>query len=200
MSILAVNRAAATRVNRNPRNLRAGVDYPFAAVIGAGTLINPIIKVVTTVVILAAVGFFVVRPVLDTTEKVIDETGRQINEAAAQSQQAIRDSNLSSAKSRAASYIQSLQGSWPAAAREVRGCVQDAGEQLGELNRCVDLAQRLVHTVQSDRSFALSYADSLEGQGRDAEAERVRDCVKRAGFETAPMQRCRNLADDLLFG
>jgi hypothetical protein len=169
-------------------------------VIGAGTVVNPIIKVVTTVVILAAVGIFVVRPILDTTEKVIDETGRQIDEAAAQSQRAIHDSNLSSAKSRASSYIQSLQGSWPAGARQVRGCVQKAGENLGELNRCVEIAQRLVHTVQADRSFALSYADSLEGQGRGAEAGRVRDCVKQAGFETAAMQRCRNLADDLLFG
>jgi hypothetical protein len=200
MRILAVNLAAATRLNRNPRNLRPGVDYPFAAVIGAGTVINPIIKVVTTIVILAAVGFFIVRPVLDTTEKVIDETGRQINEAAAQSQQAIHDSNVSSAESRAASYIQSLQSSWPAAAREVRGCVQKAGEEIRELNRCVDFGQRLVHTVQSDRAFALSYADSLESQGRGTEAERVRDCVKEAGFQTAPMQRCRNLADHLLFG
>jgi hypothetical protein len=169
-------------------------------VIGAGTVINPIIKVVTTIVILAAVGFFIVRPVLDTTEKVIDETGRQIQDAAAQSQQAIHDSNVSSAKSRASSYIQSLQGTWPAAAREVRGCVQKAGENLGELNRCVDYGQRLVHTVQTDRSFALSYAQSLEAQGDGAAAERVRGCVKEAGFETAAMQRCRNLADDLLFG
>ena len=31
------------------RNLRPGVNYAFAAVIGAGTVINPIVKVVTTV-------------------------------------------------------------------------------------------------------------------------------------------------------
>ena len=54
--------------------------------------------------------------------------------------------------------------------------------------------------MQSDRSFALSYADSLHAQGDSAAALRVRSCVKQAGFEVAPMQRCRNLADDLLFG
>jgi type II secretory pathway component PulM len=40
--------------------------------IGAGTLISPIIKIVTTVAILAAVYVFIVKPVLDTTENVAD--------------------------------------------------------------------------------------------------------------------------------
>jgi copper chaperone CopZ len=179
--------------------LRPAVDYDFAAVIGAGTVINPIIKSVTTIAILAAVYFLILRPVFDTTNDIIEKTGESIHDASRQSQQALHDSNVSSAKSQASSYVQSLQSGWPAAAREVRGCVQKAGEDLGQLNHCVTFAQRLVHTVQSDRSFALSYADSLESQGKSADAERVRDCVKDAGFETAAMQRCRNLADDLLF-
>jgi len=70
----------------------------------------------------------------------------------------------------------------------------------GAGGRLLHPAQRLVHTVQSDRSSALSYADSLHAQGDSAAALRVRSCVKQAGFEVAPMQRCRNLADDLLFG
>ena len=37
--------------------------------LGAGTVINPIIKIVTTVAILAAVYFFIVKPTLDTTER-----------------------------------------------------------------------------------------------------------------------------------
>ena len=168
--------------------------------IGAGTVINPIIKIVTTVVILGAVGLFIVKPVLDTTEKAIDETSRQIRDASEQGQQAVHDSNVSSAKSQASSYIQSLQSGWPAAAREVRTCVQKAGDDLGALNHCVDFAQRVVHTVQSDRTFALSYADSVEQAGNAAGAERIRECVKDAGFETAAMNRCRNLAQDLLFG
>jgi hypothetical protein len=176
------------------------VDYAVAAVIGAGTVINPIIKIVTTVAILAAVGFFIVRPVLDTTEDVIDEVGSQIEGASRQSERAIRDSQISSARSRADSYAQSLQGTWPAAAREVRGCVRDAGNSLGPLNRCADLGQRLTHTVLSDRNFALSYADSLAAQGRPDDADRVRGCVKGAGFAVAAMERWRRLADVQLFG
>jgi hypothetical protein len=68
------------------------------------------------------------------------------------------------------------------------------------MERCDDRGQKLVHTVQSDRSFALSYADSLAAQGDGAAAARVEDCVKGAGYQPAAMQRCRNLADDLLFG
>ncbi|MQA73088.1 MAG: hypothetical protein GEU88_01825 [Solirubrobacterales bacterium] len=40
--------------------------------LGAGTVINPIIKIVTTVAILAAAYFFIVKPILDTTESAFD--------------------------------------------------------------------------------------------------------------------------------
>ena len=68
------------------------------------------------------------------------------------------------------------------------------------MDRCDALGQRLAHTVRSDRSFALSYADSLAAQGDEGGARRVEVCVKRAGLRSAAMQRCRDLADDLLFG
>jgi hypothetical protein len=169
-------------------------------VIGAGTVINPIVKIVTTVAILAAVYFFIIRPIGDTTKSAIDSAGNAFHESQQQSQQAIHDANISSAKAQAASYVQSLQSSWPAAAREIRGCLQGAGDDPQELNRCVTFAQRVVHTVQSDRSFALSYAQSVAAQGDSAGAARITECVKAAGFETAAMQRCRDLADHLLFG
>jgi|SRR5829696_3251472 len=157
------------------------------------------IKIITSVVILAAVGIFVVRPVLDTTEHAIDSVNTQIRDAQ-QSQQAGIDANLSAAHSRAGSYASSLQSAWPAAAGEVKGCVREAGDDAGAVDHCADLGLKLVHTVQSDRNFSLSYADSLSAQGRTDDAERVRACVKQAGYAPAAMQRCRNLADDLLFG
>jgi hypothetical protein len=43
-------------------------------VIGPGTVINPIIKIVTVVAVLAATYFFIVKPVLDTTESAIDRS------------------------------------------------------------------------------------------------------------------------------
>ena len=168
--------------------------------IGPGTVINPMIKIITSVVILAAVGIFVVRPVLDTTERAIDSVNTQIRSAQQQSQQAGIDANLSAARRRAGSYASSLQSAWPAAAREVKGCVREAGDDAGAMDHCADLGLKLVHTVQSDRNFSLSYADSLAAQGRTDDAERVRACVKQAGYAPAAMQRCRNLADDLLFG
>jgi hypothetical protein len=42
--------------------------------LGAGTVINPIIKIVTVVAILAASYVFIVKPVLDTTESTIDRS------------------------------------------------------------------------------------------------------------------------------
>ena len=52
--------------------------------IGAGTVINPIIKIVTTVVILGAVYLFIVKPTLDTTEDISDrafDTSSDIQES-----------------------------------------------------------------------------------------------------------------------
>ena len=43
--------------------------------IGAGTIINPIIKIVTTVVILGAIYLFFVKPALDTTNNAFDQFG-----------------------------------------------------------------------------------------------------------------------------
>ncbi len=167
--------------------------------LGAGTVINPIIKIVTTVAILAAVGIFIVKPVLETTERVAGETARQVRDAQRASQEASRDAALDFARSRAQSFSQSLQSGWPAAARAIRSCVRDAADARA-MERCDALGSRLAHTVQSDRNFALSYADSLGAQGDSAGAARVERCVQTAGFRPAAMQRCRELADDLLFG
>jgi hypothetical protein len=168
--------------------------------LGAGTVINPIIKIVTTVVILAAVGIFIVRPVLDTTDKAIESVNDSIDDARHQSDQASDDFDLDFARTRADSFANSLQSSWPAASRAVKACVKHAGNETQAMQHCEDFGQKLVSTVQSDRNFATNYASSLEAQGDAAGAERVRDCVKEAGFKPAAMQRCRNLADDLLFG
>ena len=168
--------------------------------LGAGTVINPLIKIITTVAILAAVGIFIVKPVLDTTENAIDSVNQQVANGLEQGQRASDNAQLNSARSRAESYANSIQATWPAASREINGCVKAAGDNPQAMNACAELGQTLVHTVQSDRNFALSYADSLTAQGDAAAAERVRDCVKDAGFKPAAMQRCRKLADDLLFG
>ena len=168
--------------------------------LGAGTVINPIIKIVTTVVVLGAAYLFIVKPVLDTTDKAIDSAGAAIDKAKADSADAVADSQLDFARSRSQSFAQSLQGNWPAASREIRDCMQEAGDELAAVKQCESFAEKLVHTVQSDRNFALSYANSLDAQGDPAAARRVEDCVKDAAYAPAAMQRCRDLADQLLFG
>jgi predicted PurR-regulated permease PerM len=47
--------------------------------LGASTVINPIIKIVTTVVILGAVYLFFVKPALDTTENITDSINQGLS-------------------------------------------------------------------------------------------------------------------------
>jgi hypothetical protein len=47
--------------------------------LGAGTVINPIIKIVTTVAILGAVYLFIVKPTLDTTNEAFDTVNESFN-------------------------------------------------------------------------------------------------------------------------
>ena len=171
--------------------------------IGAGTIISPIIKVVTTVAILAAIYFLIVRPILDTTEEISRGVGGSIErsqrESAAQASAAEIESTRNSATSYANSIIAGSQP-WPKASKAVLHCVRQAEDQLARLERCEALGQSITSGVLSDRNFATSYADSLVSQGRGAEAEQVRTCIERARFDAKAMERCRALADDLLFG
>ncbi len=178
--------------------------------IGAGTIISPIIKVVTTIAILAAVYYFAVRPILDTTENIsrnvsgnISNSQQQGNQAAANAQAQASAAQISSARQSATSYANSLlAGSqpWTQASKAVLTCTKNAGDDINRLNRCKALGQRITSGVLSNRNFAVSYADSLDGQGRTGEAEQVRSCVEKARFEAKPMSQCRQLADKLLFG
>jgi hypothetical protein len=168
-------------------------------VIGAGTIINPIIKIVTTVVVLGAAYLFIVKPVLDTTDKVIDESAAQIRQSQSEAAERSDEIALSSAQSRAESYESSLQNTWPAAAREIKSCVRDARGNADAMDRCAEFGLTAAHTLQSDYLFANGYADSLDAQGKTADADAVRACVDKAGFKVGAMQRCADLADRLLF-
>ena len=175
--------------------------------IGAGTIINPILKIVTTVAVLAAAYFFIVRPVLDTTEEIVDKAGDQFQISTGPGGSSFGGGSfgggnfdLEAARSSAESYATSLQGGWPEAAREIKECMRDAGRDAKAMEGCRQLGLTLAHTIQSDYNFANSYADSLDAQGRSDDADRVRACVEKAGFRVGPMEHCRSLADKLLFG
>jgi hypothetical protein len=98
--------------------------------IGAGTIINPIIKVVTTVLILGAVYLFFVKPALDTTENISNSINESISgsfdsfdEAFDQAQDVgvtIPKPNDSKSKNR------------------LLECVQGAGQDVARLQRCAE--------------------------------------------------------------
>ena len=186
------------------RDKDRALDYCSCAegtfLIGAGTVINPIVKVVTTVAILGAVYLFFVKPALDTGKEITASVGEQTRRAVDEAQARTDAIQLDIATNRAESYGNSLRSTWPEASRVVRGCVKEAHSDADAMDRCVNLGQTIVTQVQSNRNFARSYADSLAASGRTAEADEVLRCVEDAGFKVGPMQRCRNLADRFLFG
>ena len=167
--------------------------------IGAGTIINPILKVVTTVAILGAAYIFIVKPVLDTTENITGEVAEQTRQAQDNADAASAAAALNAATSRSESYANSLRTQWPAAAREVTDCVRAADKNVKAMERCAELGSELVSQGQSPRNFALSYANSLSAQGNSAAAAQVERCVESAAFSIRELQRCRDLADRLLF-
>jgi len=120
--------------------------------IGAGTIINPILKVVTTVAILAAVYFFIVKPSLETTEEIsagINESsqsiregiqdsiresqaqsGQQVDEALNQAQQALNEAGLGGGGK--GNGVKSGGG----APLDLLECVQAANGDVTEMQAC----------------------------------------------------------------
>jgi hypothetical protein len=97
--------------------------------IGAGTIINPIIKIVTTVVILGAVYLFIVKPALDTTETISE------NFDTSSIQEDIRESLDSVPQFDGGEIV--LPDSAKQAQR-LGACVQNAGTDIDRINRCMD--------------------------------------------------------------
>src|SRR5262245_61231003 len=164
--------------------------------LGADTFISAGMRLVVTVGILAAVYFLIVKPILHTTQDVVHQATRH-------SQVENQRAELSTARQQALGYASSvLAGSqpWPAAAREIRRCVADAGSSIAKMKRCANRSQAIVTQTLSPRNFAISYATSLDQQGETAQAAKVRSCVAAAGFRVGPMIRCRTLAGRYLFG
>jgi hypothetical protein len=167
--------------------------------LGAGTVINPILKIVTTVAVLAATYFFIIEPILDTTENAISEGSKQAERAQREAAERSEQIQIDVLESRIGASLPSLASSWPQAAREIRSCAKRAGRERQALERCLRLQQTITGML-SNRNVSLSYANSVGAQGNAAGAERIERCVADAGFKPGAMSRCRELADDLLFG
>lgn len=92
--------------------------------LGAGTIINPIIKLVTVVIVLGAVYLFIVKPVLDTTSDAFETFGGAFDELPTSIQDTVDDA---------------LQGIDDDAARgRFERCIKEAGSNNQRINRCVE--------------------------------------------------------------
>ncbi|MEO8091139.1 MAG: hypothetical protein ABI726_00340 [bacterium] len=105
--------------------------------IGAGTFISPLIKIVTTVAILAGVYFFILKPTLDTTNDAIDRSfdafspaiedaenaGPQIEKAIKQAQKLQESSAQTSS--------QQIQQ-----ANKLLGCINGASGDVDKIQAC----------------------------------------------------------------
>lgn len=105
--------------------------------IGAGTFINPLLKVVTVVAILAAVYYFAIRPVLDTTEDITNRTFDAVNPALESSQEQIKEALRQAEQSTPGSQSFSYQVSGPPKqVKRVLDCIQRAGNDVARLQAC----------------------------------------------------------------
>jgi F0F1-type ATP synthase membrane subunit b/b' len=106
-------------------------------VIGAGTFINPLLKIITTVAILAAAYFFIVKPALDTTEDI----SRDVNNSISQSfngfddlqpnvQQSVRQAEKLQEQAQQASAEQIKS------ANKLLNCISDASGDVNAIQRC----------------------------------------------------------------
>jgi hypothetical protein len=86
--------------------------------IGAGTIINPIIKIITTILILGAVYLFFVKPALDTTENISNSITESIPGFG--------------------SFEELSEGLSGVEEDKLQACLTAAGENAKKLQRCVD--------------------------------------------------------------
>lgn len=105
--------------------------------IGAGTVINPILKIVTTVAILAAVSIFVVKPILETSESASEQSREQIDRALSHSEERSREVQLNVARGIALDAARSARIAGDRErARRIVACVQAAGDDPVEMDFC----------------------------------------------------------------
>ena len=107
--------------------------------IGAGTFINPLLKVITTVAILAAAYFFIVKPALDTTEEVSNNISESVNfdnfddlnnGVQPQIEHAVKQAERLQENAQAASAAQISN------ANKLLKCIQNAAGDVNAIQRC----------------------------------------------------------------
>ena len=105
--------------------------------IGAGTVINPILKVVTTLAILAAVSIFIIKPILDTTESSSDAAREQSERISREAEERSRAIELRVSRTIALSAVQTARLSGDnARAQRILECIRRAGDNPDKMDFC----------------------------------------------------------------
>ena len=95
--------------------------------IGAGTVINPIVKIVTTVAILAAISIFVVKPILETTEKISVDSQKRSQRIQRQSERRSQQIQMSVARTQALAAASIARSTGDVKrARRITACIHGA--------------------------------------------------------------------------
>jgi hypothetical protein len=111
--------------------------------VGAGTFLNPLLKIVTVVAVLAASYFFIVKPILDTTEGTIDRAFEESDQIQKSVQQSIKEANQQAQQQGAGNVEFEASGLSPKQAEKIQNCVTQAAGDVNALQACGELANRL---------------------------------------------------------
>jgi|SRR5215211_1901229 len=101
--------------------------------IGAGTFISPLLKILTTVAVLAATYFFIVKPVLETTDNAINRGFDQIDnfdDFSPNVKKSVREAQQLAQQQQAASNAQVDE------ANKLLECITDAEGNVTKIQRC----------------------------------------------------------------
>jgi F0F1-type ATP synthase membrane subunit b/b' len=131
--------------------------------LGADTFVSALLRIVGTVAVLAAVYFFIVKPVLHTTEKVSHDVQKSQNQAFHQSQ---------------------------ANQRQVQRTVRQAQRQANQAIRQAGIqAHQATVQVQKQVKKAATGAHA-NTSGLPKSAQRVINCIQHANGDVAKLERC----------
>ena len=106
--------------------------------IGAGTIINPILKIVTTVAILGAVYLFIVRPVLDTTEEISGRAFDATSQFGSDFDKAFESIPDTAKIQGQVQKALNRSGASNKDANKLLTCIQRAGGDVDKMTRCTD--------------------------------------------------------------
>lgn len=114
--------------------------------LGGGAIVSSILRLVTTVGILAAVYFLIIKPVLHTTESITHDINHSVNTGLSTANKAFKHANISSPKVRhkVRSDVRTVirtsgnvkTSNLPADAQKLLKCVQKAGTDITKLQAC----------------------------------------------------------------